>query len=42
MLTDENVEKENETFPPALCFFFFISGALAKRMQIIEKQETLF
>ena len=21
MLTDENVEKENETLPPSLCFF---------------------
>ena len=28
MLTDENVEKENETLPPSLCFvlFTFVMG----------------
>lgn len=24
MLTDENIEKENETLPPSLCFVFYL------------------
>ena len=41
MLTDENIEKENETLPPSLCFvLFFIIGKT--KCDGIQNQMRLF
>ena len=34
MLTDENIEKENETLPPSLCFPKFVAQDLRYRQYI--------